>query len=56
LPVTHHPRRWGRSKYGWSRLPKGFLDLLTVTFITKYRQRADAHARGSRLVTMALGV
>jgi hypothetical protein len=39
LPVRHHPRRWGRSKYGWSRLTKGFLDLLTVTFLTEYRQR-----------------
>ena len=39
LPVRHHPRRWGTSKYGWSRLIKGFLDLLTVTFLTEYRQR-----------------
>jgi glycosyltransferase involved in cell wall biosynthesis len=39
LPVVHHPRRWGSSKYGWSRLTKGFLDLLTVIFITQYRQR-----------------
>jgi glycosyltransferase involved in cell wall biosynthesis len=39
LAVQHHPRRWGASKYGWSRLIKGFLDLLTVTFLTEYRQR-----------------
>jgi hypothetical protein len=39
LAVRHHPRRWGSSKYGWSRLIKGFLDLLTVTFLTEYRQR-----------------
>lgn len=39
LPVRHHARRWGSSKYGWSRLVKGFLDLLTVTFLTQYRQR-----------------
>jgi glycosyltransferase involved in cell wall biosynthesis len=39
LPVRHHARRWGSSKYGWSRLIKGFLDLLTVTFLTEYRQR-----------------
>jgi glycosyltransferase involved in cell wall biosynthesis len=39
LAVRHHPRRWGSSKYGWSRLVKGFLDLLTVTFLTQYRQR-----------------
>ena len=39
LPVKHHPRTWGTSKYGWSRLVKGFLDLLTVFFLTEYRQR-----------------
>ncbi|MFM9106494.1 MAG: glycosyltransferase family 2 protein [Chloroflexota bacterium] len=56
LPVTHHPRRWGTSKYGWSRLPKGFLDLLTVTFLTTYRQR-PMHMLGlPGLVTMAIGI
>lgn len=56
LPVAHHPRTWGTSKYGWSRLPKGFLDLLTVTFITRYRQR-PMHMLGlPGLVTMAIGV
>lgn len=39
LPVEHHPRKWGNSKYGWGRLMKGFLDLLTVVFLTQYRQR-----------------
>jgi glycosyltransferase involved in cell wall biosynthesis len=56
LAVRHHPRRWGRSKYGWRRLVKGFLDLLTVTFLTKYRQR-PMHALGlPGLLTLALGV
>ena len=54
--VRHHPRRWGRSKYGWRRLVKGFLDLLTVTFLTKYRQR-PMHALGlPGLLTLSLGV
>ena len=39
IPVVHHPRTWGSSKYGWSRLTKGFLDLFTVYFLTEYRQR-----------------
>lgn len=39
IPVKHHPRTWGQSKYGWSRLVKGFLDLMTVFFLTEYRQR-----------------
>ena len=39
LAVQHHPRRHGRSKYGVSRLFKGFFDLLTVTLLTRYRAR-----------------
>jgi glycosyltransferase involved in cell wall biosynthesis len=39
LPVRHHPRTWGSSKYGIKRLIKGFLDLITVFFLTNYRQR-----------------
>jgi glycosyltransferase involved in cell wall biosynthesis len=39
LPVKHNPRTWGSSKYGWSRLIKGFLDLMTVVFLTRYRYR-----------------
>jgi len=37
--VQHRPRQHGRSKFGWARLPKGLLDLLTVQFITRYGQR-----------------
>ncbi len=39
LPVKHHPRRHGVSKYGWDRFYKGLLDLITVLFITKYTRR-----------------
>jgi glycosyltransferase involved in cell wall biosynthesis len=39
ITVTHHPREHGKSKYGWDRFYKGFLDLITVLFITKYTRR-----------------
>lgn len=39
IEVRHHPRRHGRSKYGWDRFYKGLLDLITVLFITKYTRR-----------------
>lgn len=45
IPVEHHPRLHGKSKYGISRLLKGFIDLLTVTFIMQYRFR-PAHFFG----------
>lgn len=39
LAVTHHPRRHGQSKYGWSRLIKGMIDLFTVLLTTRFRMR-----------------
>jgi glycosyltransferase involved in cell wall biosynthesis len=39
LPVKHHARQHGQSKYGFGRLYKGPLDLITVLFITKYTRR-----------------
>ena len=39
MPVRHHPRRHGASKYGWDRFYKGLLDLITVLFITRYTRR-----------------
>jgi glycosyltransferase involved in cell wall biosynthesis len=39
LPVNHRPRTHGRSRYGMERYLRGFLDLLTVTFMGRYRHR-----------------
>jgi len=38
IPVKHHKRKFGKSKYGMERLVRGFLDLLTVTMITKFER------------------
>ena len=46
IEVLHHARTHGRSKYGLSRLPKGFLDLLTIYFLTGFSQR-PLHLIGS---------
>ena len=35
LPVQHHPRKFGRSKFGPRRFLNGFFDLVTVTFLTR---------------------
>jgi glycosyltransferase involved in cell wall biosynthesis len=37
--VKHHPRRYGKTKFGISRFFKGFIDLITVIFTTRYVQR-----------------
>ncbi|MBS1561944.1 MAG: glycosyltransferase family 2 protein [Bacteroidetes bacterium] len=39
IPVLHHSRKYGTSKFGASRFLKGFLDLLTVMFTTRYVKR-----------------
>jgi dolichol-phosphate mannosyltransferase len=39
LPVNHRPREHGRSRYGMERYLRGFLDLLTVSFMGRYRHR-----------------
>ncbi len=39
IKVEHHPRIHGKSKYGIERLLKGFLDLITVTFLMMYKKR-----------------
>jgi glycosyltransferase involved in cell wall biosynthesis len=39
LVVNHRPRRHGASKYGARRLMAGFLDLMTVLLLTRFRTR-----------------
>ncbi len=39
VPVRHHPRRFGHSKFGAERFLKGFFDLLTVLFLRRYIMR-----------------
>ncbi len=37
--VQHYERKYGSSKYGMSRLVKGYLDLLSITFTSKFGKR-----------------
>lgn len=39
IKVKHRSRKYGKSKYGFTRLIKGFLDLITVKFLTTYSSR-----------------
>ncbi len=39
VEVLHHPRRYGKTKYGLARFFYGFFDILTVIFVTKYTHR-----------------
>jgi dolichol-phosphate mannosyltransferase len=46
LIINHRRRKYGKSKYGFRRYMRGFLDLLTVKFITSFSQRPQ-HFLGS---------
>ncbi|AHF15262.1 glycosyltransferase family 2 protein [Niabella soli] len=37
--VEHRKRKYGVSKFGWDRFIKGFLDLLSITFVGKFSKR-----------------
>jgi len=37
--VQHRARKYGTSKFGWSRFINGFLDLLTISFLSKFGKR-----------------
>ncbi|NOZ56808.1 MAG: glycosyltransferase family 2 protein [Calditrichaeota bacterium] len=39
MVVQHHPRRFGKSKFGISRATSGLFDLITVLFLTRYSKR-----------------
>jgi dolichol-phosphate mannosyltransferase len=55
IEIRHRPRRFGHSKYGVRRFLKGFLDLLTVKFLTGFGQRPQ-HLLGSiGLISFAAG-
>lgn len=53
--VEHRERKFGTSKYGWTRLISGFLDLLTLMFVGKFSKK-PMHFFGSMgIVSFTLG-
>lgn len=52
VEVKHHPRKYGHSRYGLERILRGFFDLLSVMFLTRY-QRKPMHLFG--LIGLFLG-
>ena len=53
--IAHRKRQFGKSKYGFNRFIKGFLDLLSVKFVTGYGKR-PLHLFGTLgLILFSLG-
>jgi glycosyltransferase involved in cell wall biosynthesis len=56
MPVRHHARRFGESKYGISRTVKVLIDLLTLKMITTFRSRPLVGFAVAAMPALALGV
>lgn len=55
IKVNHFSRKYGRSKYGFTRLFKGFLDLITVKFLMTYLNRPIHFFGQAGLLLLFLG-
>jgi glycosyltransferase involved in cell wall biosynthesis len=55
LPVKHHPRIYGKSKYGISRTFKVLLDLILVKFLLDYRTKPLRVLGGTGAVLFLIG-
>jgi glycosyltransferase involved in cell wall biosynthesis len=55
LVIQHRPRKFGYSKYGFRRFAKGFLDLVTVKFLTGFGHRPQHLLGNFGLVPIAVG-
>ncbi len=55
LVVTHHARKYGVSKFGPSRFINGFLDLITLLFLSRYVKRPLHFFGGVGMILLFLG-
>ena len=55
VAVNHRERFKGKTKYGLARIPKGFLDLLTLNFLTTYGSRPVHIFGGIGMALFGLG-
>ena len=55
VPVSHHPRKHGVTKYNWKRGVKGFVDMISVWFWKKYANRPLHLFGAGGLVVFAIG-
>ena len=55
IPVRHHPRRFGKSKYGLLRTVKVVLDLITIKFLGSFSNKPMYLFGGLGLTSFSLG-
>ena len=55
LVIQHRPRKFGHSKYGFRRFVKGFLDLISVQFLTGFGDRPQHFLGRAGILPIAAG-
>lgn len=56
MPVHHHPRKFGKAKYGLERTLKVVLDLFTVKFLTSYASKPIYLFGGTGIGLIGMGL
>ncbi len=56
VPVVHHPRRHGASRYGRRRILHGFVDLLVLLFLERFERRPSRFFLGVGALTFLGGL
>ncbi len=56
IPVEHHPRKYGKSKYGFSRFFFGAVDVYTVWFLSRHSQSPSYFFTKRGLMAIILGI
>jgi glycosyltransferase involved in cell wall biosynthesis len=56
VPVQHHARLHGKTKYGLNRFWRGLLDLLTVRFLMSYEHRPSHLFGGLGIISILAGL
>lgn len=56
IPVEHHERKYGRSKFGAGRLLKGMIDFIKVMFLTRYMSKPLHLFAPTGLILFVVGI
>jgi glycosyltransferase involved in cell wall biosynthesis len=55
VPTNYYPRKRGRSKFGWSRIPISFLDVIALKFQTVFSRKPMLFFGGLGVVLVTVG-
>lgn len=56
IPVEHHPRKYGKSKFGINRFFHGIVDVYTVWFLSRHGQSPLYFFTKNGLISIAIGI